>query len=118
MKEFVCIVCPNGCQLKIDEKTLQVSGNKCASGEKFAKQEITAPKRMLCTTAKTIFDDVPVIAVKLTSEIAKAEIFNVMKEINKVVIKERLKTNSVVIRNVCNLHVDVVVASNCLVNNE
>lgn len=29
MKELVCIVCPNGCLLKVDEKTLKVEGNKC-----------------------------------------------------------------------------------------
>ena len=29
MRELVCIVCPNGCTLSVDEQTLAVTGNKC-----------------------------------------------------------------------------------------
>ena len=108
MKELVCIVCPNGCLLKIDEKTLKVEGNKCKKGEEFAISELTAPKRTLTTTVRTAFKDIPVLPVRVSGEIPKDKIFDVMKEINKTVVDET------VIKNVLNLGVDVIATSSKL----
>ncbi|MBR4426185.1 MAG: FAD-dependent oxidoreductase [Spirochaetales bacterium] len=50
---ITCTVCPNGCQVKWDEKTDTYSGNKCLRGKKFAIQERTSPMRTVTTTVKT-----------------------------------------------------------------
>ena len=111
MKELVCINCPNSCHLLIDENTLQVSGNRCPRGETFAKDELTRPMRTLCSSVKTVFTDVPVIAVKVSGQIPKDKIFEVMKEINKITVKERMPIGSIVIKNVLDLGVNVVISS-------
>lgn len=114
MKELVCIVCPNGCLLKVDEKNLKVEGNKCKKGEEFAISELTAPKRTLTTTVKTAFKDVPVLPVRVSGEIPKDKIFDVMKEINKTVVDKTVKRGEAVIKNVLNLGVDVIATSSKL----
>ena len=114
MKEFVCIVCPNSCHLSIDETTKKVTGNKCPRGEKFAINEITNPMRTISSTCKTIFKFAPVVPVRVNKEIPKNKIFDVMKEINKVVIKDNLKRGDVVINNVCKLNVDVIITTDKL----
>lgn len=63
MKQLVCIGCPRGCRLTIDEKDGEyiVTGNTCPRGKEFAISEMTAPKRTICSTVKTAFPDVPVL---------------------------------------------------------
>lgn len=114
MKEITCIVCPNGCLLKYDEKNKTVSGNTCKRGEAFFLQELKEPKRTIATTVKTIFKECPVLPCRVTSDIPKDKIFDCMKEINKVVIKKKLKRGDVIIKNILNLGVDVIATSSKL----
>jgi len=114
MKEFTCIVCPNGCSLKINEKTLEVTGNICKRGVDFAKTELTKPMRTICTTVRTKFDSCPVVPVRVSKEIPKNMIFKVMNEINKIVLDKKLGRDDVVIKNVLNTGADVIITSNKL----
>ena len=42
MKELVCIVCPNGCRLQVDdEHGYTVTGNRCPRGAAYGKTECT-----------------------------------------------------------------------------
>ena len=117
MPKLICIVCPNGCELNIDENTHEVSGNRCERGKRFAIDELTNPKRTICSSVRTIFDDVPVVPVRVNKDIPKDRIFDVMKEINKVVVDSRLGIGDVVIANVLNLGADVIITSNILKEN-
>ena len=117
MIKLTCIVCPNGCELEVDEKALEVNGNKCPRGKQFANDELTNPKRTICSSVKTTFIDTPVVSVRVSGDIPKDRIFDVMKEINKVVVDSRLGIGDVVIANVLNLKVDVIITSNILKEN-
>lgn len=116
MKEMTCIVCPNGCRLQIDDSgsELLVSGNQCKRGAAFAATELTHPMRTICSTVNTCFAEIPVVPVRVSAEIPKERIFDVMCEINKVKLTERLGTGDPVIRDVLGLGVDVIVTSDIL----
>jgi len=114
MKELICIVCPNGCHLCIDETTLNVTGNKCKRGEDFAKKELISPVRTVCTTVRTVFKDCPVVPVRTSSEIPLEKIFEVMAEIKKIRLKTRVKRGEIVISNVLDLGCDIVITSDRL----
>lgn len=116
MKELTCIVCPNGCSLQV-EKTdsgWKVSGNQCKRGEAFAIAEMTHPVRTICSTAATVFPETPVIPVRVSGEIPKERIFDVMKEINKILVTERVNRGTVLISNVLGLGVDIIATSSIL----
>lgn len=116
MKEMTCIVCPNGCRLTVSETEngIQVEGNRCKRGYNFAVSEIKHPMRTICSTVKTIFKNVPVVPVRVSKEIPKEKIFDIMKEINKVVVKNKLGTGDVVIKNVLGLDADIIITSDIL----
>lgn len=116
MRELVCIVCPRGCSLKINEKDgkYDVSGNFCKRGEQFAISEMTEPKRTICSTVRTVFSDVPVLPVRVSSEIPKEKIFDVMKEINSVKLDKRVSRGDIIIENVLGTGVDVIATSDIL----
>ncbi len=116
MKELVCIVCPRGCTMKIEEKDgyFFVSGNTCKRGEAFAKSEMTYPMRTICSTVATAFPEFPVLPVRVSSDIPKEKIFDVMREINSVTVTERITRGDAVIKNVLGLGVDVIATSDIL----
>ncbi|MCI2068291.1 MAG: DUF1667 domain-containing protein [Bacilli bacterium] len=116
MKQLVCIICPNSCHLTVekDGDGYKVSGNRCLRGEKFATQEMTNPQRTFSSTVRTVFQKTPLLPVRLNGEIPIDQIFPVMKEINKVLVKTRLKSGDVVIKNVLGLNVDVIATSSLL----
>ena len=53
MKELICIVCPKGCHLKIDE-SLNVTGNGCNRGIEYGINELTNPTRMVTSTVVVV----------------------------------------------------------------
>lgn len=112
-KEFTCIVCPNGCHLVVDINgdNIKVSGNTCKKGEEFAITELTNPVRTISSTVRTCFKDCPVVPVRVSAPIPKEKIFDVMNEINKVLVDKRLKIGDVVIKNVLGLGSDVIAIS-------
>ena len=116
MKEMTCIVCPNGCSLKVEKKdgVWEVSGNQCKRGEAFAVEEMTHPMRTICSTVRTVFPGVSVIPVRVSAEIPKERIFAVMNQINQVTVDRICGTGEPVIENVLGLGVDVIVTSDIL----
>lgn len=116
MKELVCIVCPNGCTLHIegDGKDIKISGQKCRKGLTFAQNEMTNPMRSICSTVRTAFSETPVLPVKVSCEIPKGKIFEVMRKINRVTVQERIGTGDIIIKNVCGTNADIIATSNIL----
>lgn len=108
MKQFTCTTCPNGCLLTIDEKTLKVTGNKCPRGEIFAKNELTCPKRTVCSSVITTIPGYHVISVKTNKEIDKKLIMDLMKVLKNTKIETKLPIGSIVIKNVLNTDVDII----------
>ena len=48
MKELICIVCPKGCHLRVDEDNgYAVTGNGCPRGAEYGKIELTHPTRVV-----------------------------------------------------------------------
>ena len=117
MKEFNCIGCPRGCLLHVEEENGEytVTGNTCKRGHDFAVSEMTHPQRTICSTVKTVFPDVPVLPVRVSADIPKERIFDVMQEINNVMLTERIGRGDVIIADVLGLGVDIISTSDVLV---
>ena len=109
-KNFVCIVCPNGCPLHAAEENggITVTGNRCPKGEEYAKAELTNPVRTLTTTVATRFSDRPVLPVRTSGAIPKGEIKNAMRAINALVVDRPVACGEVVAANLLGFGVDLV----------
>ena len=106
-KEFICIVCPRGCHISVDQENV-ISGNQCKRGETYVINEMTNPKRVLTTTVKTVFEEMPRVSVKTNDAIPKGLLYQAMGEINKVVIDQEMPIGATVIKNILDTGVDVV----------
>lgn len=111
-RELICISCPKGCHLKVDEDKLTVSGNSCPKGAEYGINEVTNPVRIVTSTVKVSGGEVPVVPVKTEKSIPKGLIMKCMEEINKVTIKAPAMIGDIVIKNVLETGVDVVVTKN------
>ena len=117
IRELTCIGCPMGCQLTAvleDGQVTRVTGNTCPRGREFAISEMTAPKRTICSTVRTAFPDAPVLPVRVSADIPKDRIFDVMDAIRAVTVTERIARGDVVIPDVLGLGVDVIATSSLL----
>ena len=116
MREMICIVCPNGCTLKVERSgdALSVSGNRCKRGEAFALAELTHPTRTLCTTVATAYPAAPVLPVRTDGEIPRERMADVMAALRAVKVDRPLRRGEPVIRNVLDLGVNVIATSDFL----
>ena len=57
MEEMICITCPMGCHLSVQRLSaseIAVTGNRCARGEAYAREELLSPKRVVTTTCALV----------------------------------------------------------------
>ena len=117
LKTFTCIVCPNGCEIEAEldaagKKVLSVKGNRCARGETYVRQEITAPQRTIASSVLLENGTLPLASVRLTNPIPKDRIFDVMREIRAAHCAAPVRIGQVVIPNVLGLGSDVIITKN------
>ena len=111
MKELICIVCPKGCHLKVDENNdYAVTGNGCPRGAEYGKAELTNPTRVVTSTVRCTGASLPRCPVKTNGAIPKGMIFEIMRELDQVNLTAPVTVGQVVIENVCGTGVNVVAA--------
>lgn len=113
MKELTCIVCPRGCRLKIDDN-LNVTGNFCPRGAIYAKEELTAPKRMITSIMRVKNREFTMVSVKTSCSVPKEMIFDVLKEIEKVSVEAPCHVGDIAIKNVLNTGSDILITKEIL----
>ena len=113
MKELICIVCPNGCHLKVDEQNgYAVCGNKCDRGVDYGKTELQNPVRMVTSTVKLDGAASRRLPVKTSTAIPKHLIFDAMKVIDTLVVTAPVKVGDVLIADLLGTGVSVVACKN------
>ena len=112
MTDLICIVCPKGCHLKVDEENgYKVTGNGCPRGAAYGEKELVNTARRVPVFASTLTVEAKTarrVPVKTASDIPKGKIYDIMKELDKVTMKAPVAIGDVVIPNVLGLGVDVV----------
>lgn len=109
--KLTCIVCPAGCNITVAKKEGQwiVSGNRCAKGKKYAIDEVTQPKRSLCTTIRTHNPDMPRLPVRTDGEIPLELIMNAMDIINRAELaRSMVDCGDVIIENILNTGINII----------
>ncbi|MBS5546760.1 MAG: DUF1667 domain-containing protein [Lachnospiraceae bacterium] len=115
LKEFVCIMCPQGCSLEVEMEEGQVKevrGNTCPKGEQYALQEALSPMRNIATSVLVDGGELPLASVRLSAPIPKEDIFRAMEEIRKVHVAAPVTIGQKVIENILGTGSDVVITKN------
>jgi len=111
-RKFTCIMCPLGCAVtvKADDSgnIFEIMGSHCLKGEKYIRDEFSAPKRVLTSTVAiegAKFDRLP---VRTSDLVPKDKLFDLMKEIQKIKAKAPVNLGDKIIENIFGLGVDIV----------
>ena len=100
--ELICIVCPQGCHLKVDPaKGFAVTGNTCERGENYGKNEIGNPMRVITSTVCINGAELPRMPVKTDTSIPKKMIFDAMKLLNELEVKGPVQCGAVIVKDIC-----------------
>ena len=128
MKEIICITCPKGCHLKVDEETYAVTGNACPRGAVYGANELRNPVRVVTSTV--VVDNVGTsdacpyasadgamprrLPVKTDRPIPKGKMFQVMDEIARIRVKAPVRVGDILIPNVAGTDGNVVATKSLL----
>lgn len=109
-KEFVCIVCPEGCSVsaEVTSDGINLSGNKCKRGAAYVNQEMTDPRRNIASSVLVENGVRPLVPVKTASPIPKDKIFEVMEEIKATVAPAPIIAGQLIIVNVAKTGCNIV----------
>ena len=108
MKELTCIVCPRGCRLKVDDN-MEVTGNACPRGKMYAINELTNPTRTITSSIRVSNRPYTLVSVNTDKPVPKDKMFDVMKEIDKLVVKAPTRIGQVVLANVLGTDSNIVI---------
>ena len=109
MKELICINCPKGCHLQIDEEQdYKVTGNCCPRGETYGKNELLHPVRTITSTVKLTGGRISRLPVKTDRTIPKEKMFQCMELLNQIEVKAPVKTGQILMEHVLGTEANVV----------
>jgi len=90
VENFTCIGCPVGCPLQLSHEgneIIEIHGNECNRGAKYARQEFTDPRRALSTTVAFEGARWKRLPVKVTKPIPKDRIMEAARIIHGLSVK-------------------------------
>ena len=109
---YLCIGCPLGCRLELEEtangEVLEVRGNSCKRGVEFAKQEHIDPRRVVTTTVAVDGARWPRLPVKTVGAVPKALVREVCHALAVVRVRAPVIAGDVILGDVLGTGVDVV----------
>ncbi len=109
-KSFICIICPRGCQLEVDEK-YNVSGNFCPRGAKYGQEEAKEQRRILTTTIRIKHANYPYLAVR-TRESVPFHLFpTLLKHIKEIEVSAPIVSGALIEANILETGVDLIASA-------
>ena len=116
-RNMTCIACPLGCALAVaytgDSETVVVTGNRCAKGEVYAREEILAPKRTVTATVPLLLGELPRLPVRTDGVLDKELIPELLKELYGISVTAPVGTGDPVLTNFRGTGVNVIATRRC-----
>ncbi len=110
MKELICIVCPKGCHLQVDETNgFSVSGNSCPRGAEYGKNEISDPRRTITSTVvikNAVYRRCP---VRTDRAVPKAKMFDVINALRDISLTSPVHRGDIVLSDAAGTGANVIV---------
>jgi CxxC motif-containing protein len=112
---YLCIGCPLGCRLEVDEDreqhaVVEVRGFSCRRGREYALQEHTAPGRIVTTTVGIDGAYWARLPVRSSTPAPKDKVLAICRALRSVRVSAPVAMGDIIVHNVLNCGVDMVAA--------
>ena len=110
-REFVCIICPNGCRIKVEYEGTNIKnirGDECPKGKDYVKNEITNPLRVFTGSVLVENGDFSLLSVKTPSPIPKKYLEKMGEITRHLKVKAPIEIGQVVAFNLLGEKIDLV----------
>lgn len=100
-----------GCHLQVDDRdrnNITVEGNTCPRGAKYAKDEVTCPKRVVTSIVNVTGGEINMVSVKTSDAIPKEKMFDALKLLDNISVSAPVEIGQVIIKDIFGLGVDIV----------
>ena len=102
MTQLICVLCPRGCHLSVDEEQgFAVTGNTCPRGAEYGKAELTNPTRVVTSTVRIEGAVHRRCPVKTDRPIPKGAVFDAMRALEEVELIAPVRPGQTVAEHVC-----------------
>ena len=109
MTELICIVCPKGCHLKVDEENgYSVSGNSCPRGAEYGRNELLNPVRTVTSTVAIEGGIHRRLPVKTSRPVPKDKMSGVVRTLDGLTVKSPVRVGDVIVENVAGTGADII----------
>jgi len=110
-REFVCIICPNGCQISVEYEGTNIKnikGDECPKGKDYVKNEITNPLRVFTGSVLVENGDFSLVSVKTPVPIPKKYLKKIGKITRHLKVKAPVEIGQAVASSLLNENVDLI----------
>lgn len=115
MKELICINCPMGCHLSVDDSdksNIIVTGNTCPRGKTYGINEVLHPLRMVTSSVRVKNGINKVVSIKTKEPIPKELIFEALNVLKDIELEAPVHIGDIIVKNVLNTNIDIIATSN------
>jgi len=110
-REFVCIICPNGCRIKVDYEGTNIKnikGDECPKGKDYVKNEITNPLRVFTGSVLVENGDFSLVSVKTLSPIPKKYLKKVGEITRRIKVEAPIEIGQAVAKNLLGEKINLI----------
>ena len=110
-REFVCIICPNGCRIAVEYEGTNIKniqGDECPKGRDYVENEITNPLRVFTGSVLVESGDFSLVSVKTHVPIPKKYLKKVGEIIRQIKVEAPVEIGQVVASNLLGKNIDLI----------
>ena len=110
-REFVCIICPNGCRIKVEYEGINIKnikGDECPKGKDYVKNEITNPLRVFTGSVLVENGDFSLVSVKTLSPVSKKYLTKVGEITRRIKVEAPVEIGQAVASNLLDNNIDLI----------
>ncbi len=109
---YLCIGCPLGCRLEVDEdeggQIVEVRGFGCKRGKEYAVQEHRDPRRMVTTTVAIEGARAARLPVRSSQAVPKGQVVAVCEALRQASVAAPVRMGDVIVNDILASGVDIV----------
>jgi CxxC motif-containing protein len=110
-REFVCIICPNGCRILVEYEGTNIKnikGDECPKGKDYVKNEITNPLRVFTGSVLVENGDFSLVSVKTSVPIPKKYLKKIGEITRQLKVESPIKIGQIIASNLLGGKVDLI----------